>query len=1000
MSLPPLPFDKSSLRDIGAAAFAITAENPFPDHPQDPITLCTNRLAHAITTQAVPSLPDLDNVRFASDAIVSGSMMIALSARLRRPIGQLWLAELEIFRVEHGSVWDRLAAMAQDHAAHQTMRDFFEWLSTIGFRAMFATYPLLDTVMWQVVDAWWRHCTQFLDRLNRDVAQLGVLFASDDMVVGQPLINVLFDMGDLHNGGESVSGARLTSQRAAVLKPRDGAADQLWASIIHWINAASGEPWLRAPRVLPMGAYVWSEYIAPQPCHSSADVTLFYERAGALLALCHVLGMGDLHHENVIACGAYPIVVDSETLLSPQKLANRTTADEAARSTLSHSITRLGILPHWQPVGKDGWWDSASLGTGRAPGTIQRAFVGRNLSPQNDMLPVTMTANVPRVDGVYYGADRFIDDICAGFERMRAFLSARRNQFEQFVAACVEGNPIAPRIILRHTLQYSMALEQAHRPEALRDDSIREQFLTPSLIDADSKECVECVQSAEFSALSRGDIPLFRVSCVDNRLISPTRCATLPLSGCEPGISAFRRRLAELEDDRGQYRRLIRWSFEGRTPIDPIHKRPLASSWPKTAPARTSELLQEAVRIGDLLLESSITADDGSMTWLVPYFAEDGQRYGIRPANESLYIGRNGIALFLANLGVATGKPRFQSAALSAVTQLDSRLRRDMRVKPLNCGVIGGYGSAIFAGAEIGRLLGQTSLIDATAKAVLAADWAPLFEEKAASNTLDMLGGKAGLLLALITLWQQTQSDVIRSLCCDIADMLTETTLRTKGNVVTMDGQQMTGLSHGNAGIAHALMAAHAVTNSDDYVVAATLAVAAENRYYNKDASNWQDRRQGGSQHGMVAWCNGASGIGLSRLRWADRVPGWGADVEAALVSTRRFPPGGTQHLCCGDAGRLVFLTRAAHILQRDALREATRRRATWLIERAHQHNGNYVLVFGDTQGSEANPSLFRGVAGLGWLFLEMSGPDDLSDPLLGIPRRPPKTGGKPGSFL
>ncbi|NEE32664.1 DUF4135 domain-containing protein, partial [Streptomyces sp. SID7982] len=69
----------------------------------------------------------------------------------------------------------------------------------------------------------------------------------------------------------------------------------------------------------------------------------FYRRQGALLALLHALDGTDLHHENLIACGPHPVLVDVETLFHPP-LGPARSADPAARA-LHDSVHRVGLLP-------------------------------------------------------------------------------------------------------------------------------------------------------------------------------------------------------------------------------------------------------------------------------------------------------------------------------------------------------------------------------------------------------------------------------------------------------------------------------------------------------------------------------------------------------------------------------------------------------------------------------------------------------------------------------
>ena len=48
------------------------------------------------------------------------------------------------------------------------------------------------------------------------------------------------------------------------------------------------------------------------PCHSREELRRYYRRNGILLGICYLLGSRDLHYENVIAHGEYPVIIDLE----------------------------------------------------------------------------------------------------------------------------------------------------------------------------------------------------------------------------------------------------------------------------------------------------------------------------------------------------------------------------------------------------------------------------------------------------------------------------------------------------------------------------------------------------------------------------------------------------------------------------------------------------------------------------------------------------------------
>ncbi len=157
---------------------------------------------------------------------------------------------------------------------------------------------------------------------------------------------------------------------------------------------ARGAPALQLPRRMvrftagrprPAGAarpgpgdYGWAEFVAERPCASGAETRQFYRRQGALLALLHALDGTDLHHENLIACGPHPVLVDVETLFHPA-LGPARSADPAARA-LHDSVHRVGLLPQLL-VGDTTALDMSAIGGAGPPRPPSRPPTGRRPAP-------------------------------------------------------------------------------------------------------------------------------------------------------------------------------------------------------------------------------------------------------------------------------------------------------------------------------------------------------------------------------------------------------------------------------------------------------------------------------------------------------------------------------------------------------------------------------------------------------------------------------------------
>ncbi len=107
-------------------------------------------------------------------------------------------------------------------------------------------------------------------------------------------------------------------------------------------------------------------------------------------------------------------------------------------------------------------------------------------------------------------------------------------------------------------------------------------------------------------------------------------------------------------------------------------------------------------------------------------------------------------------------------------------------------------------------------------------------------------------------------------------------------------------------------------------------------------------------------------------------------DIEVALRTTeswlteRRTE---VDQLCCGKAGQLEFVVTAGQRLRRPELLQAARR-YTGLVLAESRSKGSYTTELG-LHPSIYVPGLFRGEAGIGYMFLRLLDPDVLPSLLL-----------------
>src|SRR4051812_1197913 len=310
-------------------------------------------------------------------------------------------------------------------------------------------------------------------------------------------------------------------------------------------------------------------------------------------------------------------------------------------------------------------------------------------------------------------------------------------------------------------------------------------------------------------------------------------------------------------------------------------------------------LSDAALQIAGELAGAAVPAPDG-LTWeaeIVVGISGDRPVLGRGDVGATLYDGTAGIALALAAAAVvetgereafseAAGSDAARGAALHALAG-GRELLEDGRL-----GLFDGATCVALAAVTAGRLLGDAGLIErgaALADAV-APRAAAAADDASSRPALDLISGLAGVALGLQSIGAELGQTAAPSLQSIARRLRAEAVAQTWGSAwPSADGGDaappLLGLGHGAAGIALALAEIGAASADADAERASADGFEYERGWFDAVRGAWPDLRVGvdGDGHSgwMTAWCHGALGIGLSRLRLASLTGSFAARAEA-----------------------------------------------------------------------------------------------------------------------
>jgi type 2 lantibiotic biosynthesis protein LanM len=475
---------------------------------------------------------------------------------------------------------------------------------------------------------------------------------------------------------------------------------------------------------------------------------------------------------------------------------------------------------------------------------------------------------------------------------------------------------------------------------------------------------------AERAALLALNVPHFVVPS-DGHDVRDFKGIVATLTG-ESGLDRARERVRNFDE------REIAWQIAviraNTEPSKPINSVDVTRSLSRTdLPAAAAGFASEADRIAAELSEHAIRRGR-SAAWIGLDWMGDAEAFQLSPLGPDLYNGVSGIAVFLAAHAAVTKHAPSAELALAALTHLRRKLKdgnAQRFARSLGIGGATGLGSLVYALTVIAKSLGQGDLLsDAHAASALMTD-----ELIAADKRLDVLGGSAGAILALLRLYRDTQAgDVLaRAVACG-EHLLRQERAGPEGARswvgFGLGEKPLNGMSHGAAGFAFALASLAEATGRDDFRQAAAECLAFENATYDADRHNWPDLRHKGEPGWACRWCHGAPGIGLARAALLKHgglnATSLQTDIRNALTGVEQNWPTEIDTLCCGTLGSVEFMCEAGEALDRPDIRQIAVQRLAAVVQTAGS-TGDYRWNSGKRR---FNLGLFRGLAGVGYTLL------------------------------
>jgi len=982
-SYPDWACDLSAILDSAQAASARDQLVPVTAGRDLPV------FSEAFSPFAVWAQTELELACPASGAYLSESARIDLTCSLFELLSWIcaktFALKLNIARILGGLKGDSPKARYQYFVAQVLCNP-----ESLG--QIFEEYPVLARLMATVTRSWLEAQAEFLSRLARDEKTISVR-----LLGGTPLgqvVRIQSALSDFHAGARAVCALEFTSGLRLIYKPRPIQAEAHFQRLLSWCNDTGVQLPFKTFTSIVKRTYGWVEAVNSPACKSLDEVKRFYLRQGMILCLTHVLGATDLHCENVIAAGEYPLWIDLETLFHPRLKPAEDELD--SEILIANSVLRTGMLPGYLfgDVGAAGI-DNSALGA-RPQQTMpvrRRAWV----EPNTDEMRLAFkylrlddnAPYLPHHEGKPFFAEQFTDEVVAGFQQMYTFLYQNRQRLT------APGGPLSKfercpvRFVSRPTDAYFELLNLSLDPRWLRN-GVEREIVLESLWRNRIGSGGEALVQSEINDLWRADIPIFRAFAGKVDLQDSEACHFRDILK-ERGFQAAIDRIRSLNHNDCEIQiKQIRTALVIKQG-EQVNQSNLAGFLAKPRPITNADLLAAAVDLGHQLAKDGIQSGNG-IGWIGIEFNLGARQYALTPLGSDLYNGNWGIALFLGSLYALTGDGQFRQVAYQALNPgliswaQPSRARRLLRSGLLSIGGFTGVGGAVYVLSKLSAALNDGHLLASALDLALLLDPAIV----GADNAYDVVSGSAGCLLALLELFRQTPNKEIlnRAILCG-EHLVRQQVAGEIGSAWPNLGatRPLTGFAHGTAGIAYALAELANLTGGGSFQRAAEEALIYERNTFLPAEQNWPDFRKSesslvarvnDSSASMVAWCHGATGIGYSRLEMLTLMgdADIAQEIDIAQATTLSALGLDRDHLCCGLAGQIDFLLQTGSDLGRDILVTAARNIAAASLARM-QERGHWALGPAPNMDLPV-PGLMQGLAGIGMTLLRLVAPQDV----------------------
>lgn len=721
---------------------------------------------------------------------------------------------------------------------------------------LFHQYPVWEENLFCVTDFFIRNIKEMVQHLDKDCQHLNAeLFSNCPF---DKIRHIGGSGSDTHCENRIVYRVELNNGECLYHKPRVNTGirffNELYQEVCESLNISA-----YVNPIVTGTHYVWEKEAVYAECTNEQQVKNYFLRLGVILSICHLCHGGDMHYENIIASGEFPIIIDYETLvqLPPENLSSKT---DIKNQIIAESVLPIGILPFYAERSQSFNADFSGLcGGGKqvmdlkvptienaGKSTMCIAYKYGETDEKNNRL---------RLNGKWVQPMAYSDELFKGYEACYMFIMEHQEQLLQSLRF-MEGAVF--RQLLRNTQEYQMILDLSYHPEFMRQPESRKKFLKDALLIPIFKDRKNIVKQ-EIEDMLHGDIPYFQFE-MSTGMILNSKGERIEKAFKKNGLQFLREQiLSRSEADLKQQKQWIETSLR-YTQVENLKKLYASeiSEFPKN-----EEIIDMCQQIVDRIYEHVIHKS-GRILWMNTHIMTTGvdkrYTYFMEISDRYLYDGTMGMAVFMAAFLKLRPSHKISEIYEKIIEDLFHYTDAPSKENQLATGAFLGESSIAYGYQLLYRMTGEERFLTYAYKHCCKVA-VYLYQD----IQYDLVGGNAGAILTFLNMYDLSEQPEYLAFARQAGDFLIAHAVPVKNGVgwrnISNDGL-LGGFAHGCAGIMYALARLAAYVKDEKYLDTAYKAFTYERTMNQPEYGGWRDYRSETPFYmNDFKWCHGTAGV-------------------------------------------------------------------------------------------------------------------------------------------